>query len=130
MFDILWDIHQQFRINEAQARADRGMAQAANASRQATDAAREVRDLQARVDALTLACTAMWSLLQTRFGLTDAEFGDRLREIDLRDGKLDGRISPEIKACPKCGRTMSSRHGRCIYCGDDHLARKPFEGAR
>lgn len=123
MLEILWELHQQNRINSAADQASRGESEAKRA-------AREVRDLQARIDALTLACTTMWSLMQTRFGMTDAEFGSRLREIDLRDGKLDGRIAPEIKSCPKCQRTMSSRHARCLYCGDDHLERRPFEGAR
>ena len=123
MFDILWDLHQQRRINEASDQAARGESEA-------KQAAREVRELQARVDALTLACTTMWSLMQTKLGMTDQEFGARLREIDLRDGKLDGRIAPEVKACPRCKRTMSNRHSRCLYCGDDHLQRKPFEGAR
>jgi len=123
MIDLLWDLHQHYRIAEVNERAARGESEA-------KAAAREVRDLQARVDALTLACTTMWSLMQTRLGMTDAEFGDRLREIDLRDGKLDGRVAPDIKACPRCKRVMSNRHARCLYCGDDHLSRKPFEGAR
>jgi hypothetical protein len=123
MFDILWDLHQQRRIADVEDRAARGESETKTA-------AREVRNLQARVDALTLACTTMWSLMQTKLGMTDEEFGERLNDIDLRDGKLDGRISPEIKACPSCNRTMSIRHAKCLYCGDDHLIRKPFEGAR
>jgi len=123
MFDLLWDIHQQYRINEVDAMASRGASEA-------KQVAGEVRELQARVDALTLACTTMWSLMQSRLGMTDKEFGERLREIDLRDGKLDGRIAPEIKGCGKCGRTMSKRHARCLYCGGEDLKRRPFEGAR
>lgn len=123
MLNFLWDLHQQSQIREADSRAARGESEAKQASR-------EVRDLQARVDALTLACTAMWSLMQTKLGMTDDEFGARMREIDLRDGTLDGRIAAEIKHCAKCNRAMSVRHVRCLYCGDDHLSRKPFEAAR
>lgn len=123
MLELWWELHQQQRIRDAQDKATQGQ-------REARSTAREMQDLRARVDALTLACTTMWSLLQTRFGMTDEEFGRRLNEIDLRDGKLDGRIAPEIKSCPQCQRTMSSRHARCMYCGDDHLQKRPFEGAR
>jgi len=123
MLELWWEVRQQQRITEAEDKATRS-------ERETKGNTRELQELRARVDALTLACTTMWSLLQTRFGVTDEEFGRRLHEIDLRDGKLDGRIAPEIKSCPKCQRTMSSRHARCMYCGDDELHRRPFEGAR
>ena len=123
MFGLLWDLHQQSRIDSVDAKSARTATEAQLASRR-------VQELEARVDALALACTTMWSLLQSRVGVTDQEFEARMREIDLRDGTLDGRVAPEVKTCAKCGRTMSSRHARCMYCGNDNLKRKPFEGAR
>ncbi len=123
MLEFLWDLDQQRRINEVDARTTRTVGDAQQTQRR-------VVDLEARVDALVLACTTMWSLLQSKVGITEQEFAARLRDIDLRDGTLDGRIAPEVKACAACGRTMSSRHARCMYCGDANLSRKPFEGAR
>lgn len=122
MYDFLWNYFQQRQIDQTASQANR-------AASGVQDAARRVRDLESRLDALTLSCVTMWSLVQSRLGVTEEEFANRLREIDPRDGKLDGRIAPEVKARGECGRTMSSRHSRCMYCGSEALKRKPFEGA-
>jgi len=33
-----------------------------------------------------------------------------------------------LHRCPKCGRTMSPRHGRCLYRGCEDLQAEPFDG--
>jgi hypothetical protein len=67
---------------------------------------------------------AMWSILEEKLGVTEAQLAERVREIDMRDGKLDGRYAPEAMECPKCKRTMSVRHNRCMYCGEGALRKK------
>ena len=44
-------------------------------------------------------------------------------EIDLRDGKADGKITAHPLRCPSCDRVSSSRHAKCLYCGQE------FEGS-
>jgi len=47
-------------------------------------------------------------------------------QIDLRDGRLDGRVAttpPE--PCPKCLRIVAKGSVRCMYCGEP-LAMNPF----
>ncbi|HQA57766.1 MAG TPA: hypothetical protein PK033_07800 [Acetivibrio sp.] len=61
---------------------------------------------------------AIWELLKEKTGLTDNDLVRKVREIDLRDGVLDGRArSGPPKACPKCGKNMDKGSSTCIYCG-------------
>ena len=50
------------------------------------------------------------------------------RDIDLRDGVEDGKITPNVQDCQACGRTMAPRHKRCMYCGSERLVESPFHG--
>ncbi len=76
------------------------------------------RDLDARVDRLALASQAMWELVQERTGLDDDDLLAKIREVDLRDGQLDGRARPAPRACNACGRQNNARRSACLYCGD------------
>jgi hypothetical protein len=121
MFDLLLDLYQQRRIDDvADAARDSG--------RKATEAETEVRDLQDAVARLALVNAAIWSLVKDRTGLTDAVLAARVRDIDLRDGVEDGKITQTVQNCGHCGRVMAPRHRRCIYCGGERLSRSPFHG--
>jgi hypothetical protein len=122
MFGLFWDLHQQHRINQNQDRAER-------IGSEARSAAQAVQTLESRVNTLTLVNTALWSLLQERLGFTEGQLADRVREIDLSDGRMDGKVGSTVGVCPTCNRTMSERHRRCIYCGAESPNRKPFAGA-
>ena len=74
--------------------------------------------MRGSIDKLTLACQAMWELLRERHDdLTDQMLLDKMREIDLRDGVADGRITTGSVTCPSCDRMTSARTGKCQYCG-------------
>ena len=77
----------------------------------------QVRELQHHVERLTLLNQALWEILRDRLGLTDHDFEEMAREIDLRDGVLDGKITNTPLQCPQCGRVSASKHYRCLYCG-------------
>lgn len=50
--------------------------------------------------------------------LTDEDLVKKLREIDLRDGVLDGRVKPEHPVvCPGCNKKMKKGASTCVYCG-------------
>lgn len=95
--------------DEARARA----AQQAAGNIQKSDLV-ELRD---QVERLTLLNQALWELIRARLNVTDAELEQLAQEIDLRDGKQDGKLTSHPLKCPNCGRVSNSRHRKCLYCG-------------
>jgi ribosomal protein S27AE len=86
-----------------------------------------VEELQDRLEKLSLVSLAMWSLLQEKTGLTEQDLMDRVRAIDLADGVEDGKVTQTVSKCVKCGRTMSPRHRKCLYCGAAELKTSAFD---
>lgn len=95
----------------------------------ATEAA--VMPLQERVESLELACAGLWELLKFKLGATDDELIAAIRDVDARDGTVDGKITPDpARSCPKCGRkALVRRSAKCAWCGAD-LGAAPFPGAK
>jgi hypothetical protein len=85
------------------------------------------RRLEDRLERLALICMGMWSLLQSTTDLTEEDLVERVREIDLMDGVVDGKITHQVCRCGRCDRPMSSRHTRCIYCGSEQLVACAFD---
>ena len=58
-------------------------------------------------------------MLKTHAGkITDEEIAGFIREVDLRDGKLDGKDSSPSAFCPSCSRRLLGRgHKKCLWCG-------------
>ncbi|MEM1209261.1 MAG: hypothetical protein AAGI54_08335 [Planctomycetota bacterium] len=106
------------------------MQAAADAAR-AESAARRVeqgsRDANDRLERLTLVCMAMWSLLQDKTNLTEADLLERVKLIDNIDGTPDGKATRGVRSCPKCHRTMSPRHRKCLYCGTEETHSSAFD---
>lgn len=119
MFDLLYDLHQNARIAGAEAAADQS-------THKAERAAERIEDVQERIDKLSLLNYALWSLLQERIGVTEAELLARVQELDMKDGKLDGRVSSGIINCKDCNRPLSQRHRKCLYCGYELQADNAF----
>jgi hypothetical protein len=108
--DVFFESSQNSRID--------GASQTARDARtMARDAERELAALQRRVDFLTIASQAMWELLRERLGMSDQQILDRIKVVDLRDGKADGKISKSILSCPQCQRNNQSGQSQCVYCG-------------
>ena len=105
--------------------AANAQADAATAGRDANRARATAETLEARLDRTTLACEAMWTLLRDKLGMTDNDLVDRIVELDLSDGKLDGKVAKSAVSCPKCGRTIARRFNKCMYCGQD-IVSDPF----
>ena len=106
--DLFWNLSQERRLRGLGYEAD---AMARGAGR-ATD---ELARLQGDVDRLTLACAALWSLLKEH-GHTDEQLAARMQELDLRDGKLDGKLAPDVVTCTGCGRKSRPERKTCMYC--------------
>lgn len=77
----------------------------------------DVKELQERLGRLTLLTQAMWELVQAKTGITEEELAAKALEIDLRDGIEDGAMTIVPLRCPSCGRISSSKHWKCLYCG-------------
>ena len=70
------------------------------------------------VNRLFLMSHAMWTLMKDRCGLTDKQLLDAVQEIDLRDGKCDGKVAAgSPRPCRACGRMLSRKAFVCMYCG-------------
>jgi len=77
----------------------------------------EIRELKQQVERLMLASLAMAEILRDQLGISAEVIEGKIREIDLRDGKLDGKLHPSAKPCGACGRISSPMHATCLYCG-------------
>jgi hypothetical protein len=107
------DIPTAAAINAAEAIGE------AHRARTATEA------LDTRLDRMVLAFEALWSLTRDRLQITDEELVARMNDLDLSDGRLDGKVRKGAVSCPKCGRTISRRLPKCIYCSQP-IVHDPF----
>lgn len=112
------DVQQYSRIAQAQGDAN-------EAKRKAQTLGQRLDETERRLDRLSLACQALWELLSERTGLTQQQVYGKMEEIDLRDGKRDGRMSGTVSTCESCNRTINSRNSICVYCGCP-VRKQPF----
>lgn len=93
---------------------------------QREDILSRIRDLEYDIGRLKLLNQALWELLKEKVKVSEAELEKRISDIDLRDGVADGRITDVALKCPTCGRISSSKHWKCLYCGQEF--EKPVMG--
>jgi hypothetical protein len=91
----------------------------ASVSTQADHLRMQVRALEATVERQSLACQAMWELLQQHLPVGEKDLLKRMEQIDLRDGVADGRVTPQATTCGACNRTVHAKRKNCLYCGAD-----------
>ena len=120
-----WELYQLGAIRNAQNKAQSAQSSTLRAELKVIDMLSQVED---RMNRMTLLSMAVWELVKERTDLCEDDLAEKVREIDLRDGQLDGRIRLNtIKECRGCGRVLNPRHERCLYCGEDRLEAAPFE---
>ena len=90
---------------------------AARAKSKARSVEREVRVLEANLAKSMMINEALWEIIRDQHGLTEKDLHDKLYEVDMRDGVLDGKHQRKSAKCPNCHHTVSPRHPACIYCG-------------
>jgi hypothetical protein len=78
-----------------------------------------VIDLERKLHRLELTNRVLWEMMRDGLKLTEAEMEKRVKAIDLRDGVADGKITEVPMRCPSCKRVSSSRHWKCLYCGQE-----------
>lgn len=114
----LWDIVQQVQIENLKARQRGGDTEA---ERVADGSRSRDAELEERIAHLRLVTEAMWELLAERAGVTLAELAERVRAIDARDGRVDGRHgipedAPRLR-CPACQAVVPAGKQTCQFCG-------------
>ncbi len=78
--------------------------------------------LEAEVERLLLITEALWTLLKEHAHVPEEALIQKMVQIDLRDGRLDGRVpTTPPRPCSKCERTISPRSLRCFYCGEPQV---------
>lgn len=78
----------------------------------------ELELLRLDVERLLMITEALWEFIKKEHGYADEQLQDVIAQIDLRDGKLDGRVaSAPPQKCPACGRALARKRPFCIYCG-------------
>ena len=87
-------------------------------SSKAQRALTEVELLRADVERVLMITEALWSILKEQHGYTDDELLRRVGVIDMKVGRMDGRVAatPPLP-CPHCGRPMGKNRMLCLYCG-------------
>ena len=99
--------------------------QAQSASRTAAEAQRHNEILQADVNQLFMLTQALWEILKTQHGYTDELLMKKVVEIDMSDGKLDGKVAKKERPnCSSCGKKLG-RTPTCLWCGT-FTPRDPF----
>ncbi|MFA5056069.1 MAG: hypothetical protein WC562_07865 [Dehalococcoidia bacterium] len=98
-----------------------------SAGRKASGLKGDIDELRQTIDKLVLITRALWEIIAESRGLNDEYLINKVNEIDLRDGTLDGKMKTSIKKCPSCGRTMSQSRGACLYCGTKDTEANPFD---
>lgn len=113
------EIGQNIRIADAQLSAQSAAADAAAVEDQ-------VKLLQKRVDRLALLCQTLWAFLQEDRLLTEQDLLDKMKDIEQLNGRVDGR-NVQARPCGSCGRPLSSRQPKCIYCGAEKTSSSVFD---
>ena len=111
---MLWNLLQQMQISDLE-----------SSSIEAKGGMRRVSQMQRSLDALCLTSVAMWELLSERLGVKEDELLAKIQEIDLRDGRLDGKITRPPKQCTACQSPNNPSRSQCMYCGKP-LPSTPF----
>ena len=116
MINNLWGSYTQVEANAARVVAEGAKRQ----SRDTLDQMRtEVQRLESKIDGLALTCQALWEVIRDQTHLTDEEVVTKVADIDLSDGRADGRIGGTPAECKACGRPGHTRQNVCMYCGEE-----------
>lgn len=77
----------------------------------------QFRLVENKIEKLKIVNQALWELIKERTSLEESDIIAKVKEIDGRDGKLDGKNRTESLECAKCSRTLRRGDSKCMYCG-------------
>ena len=131
MLDLIWNFFQQGKLIEHDFKTKMHDAKLKSQSHKQTYIEARVRELEKRHEQLKLVTLALWSLLRDHSGLKESELREYVDEIDLLDGRRDGKadLGKEKILCDGCDRTVLTTSVACPYCGTPNKMGNPFTGA-
>lgn len=74
--------------------------------------------LEQKLQRLSLITNALWEIVREREQFPEDLLALKVAELDMQDGKLDGRVVTPPSSCPKCQRVIQSGSQKCVYCGE------------
>lgn len=131
MLDIFWDLFQHKQISNLQHGRISALEKERAQDVKAEDIDDRLRELERRHEQLKLVTLALWSLLRDHSGLLESDLRKYVEQIDLLDGKRDGKVShaTEKATCTGCSRTLLATSSVCVYCGTALPRAGMFKGA-
>ena len=96
-------------------------------SNEATGAGSDVKELRKSIDRLMIITRALWEIIAESQGLSGDELINKVDEIDLRDGSLDGKVKRPIRICVHCGKVLPLGRDGCLYCGAQNKGADLFQ---
>lgn len=120
-FDIYWDARQQGQIDNLE--TDLKNLKDSNKDEIIQLALRA----EQKINMLSLINRAMWELMEDKLGLTMDQLNEKINEIDLRDGELDGKVTMQASDCPECGAKVNPTFNRCLFCGYEPEINNAFD---
>lgn len=92
--------------------------EAMGASRNAEEGRASMQELQTRLDRMSLVCEALWTIVRDRLQVSEEDLVARVNDIDLSDGRLDGKVRRAAAKC-RCGKMVARRFTKCPFCGHE-----------
>lgn len=127
--DFLWDFYQHPLMPGMDQSDSLAYSKTTDLSLRTTNLTSAVKQLETSIERLTLINRALWEIMHERLGISEDYLKDKVNEIDLRDGVLDGKFKKkEVRKCLSCGRTLLKRHQKCMYCGSEDFQADIFDG--
>jgi type I site-specific restriction endonuclease len=119
MLDIFWDLFQQGQINNLHQGRLGQLEKEKNQDSKAALLEERLQELEQRHEQLKLVTLAFWSLLRDHSGLLESDLRKYVEQIDLLDGKRDGKTARSLEktTCTGCSRTVIGTSTVCVYCG-------------
>jgi hypothetical protein len=101
----------------------------ADSDRRAAGTGDKLRELEQRCERMSLVTNALWQLLKSHTGLTDADLKKYMERVDLSDGVRDGKVARNKGAmdCPHCSRRVLKSATACAWCGGKLTSGDPFQ---
>lgn len=109
---------QSSRISQASSNTEDANRLASRAEKETTRFEHRLTQLEKQNERLSLAIMALAEIVATQPNVTNDMIEAKMREIELRDGKLDGRLQRPAKQCGACHRTSNAQWTTCLYCGE------------
>lgn len=113
MIDLIFALFSEMEQQDASSRKQ-------SAKMPAVSRNQGVEKLQRDHERLKLVTAALWQMLKDKTDATDDELRRYVEQVDLMDGRLDGKLRAprELRDCKGCGRRILNSAAMCLYCGE------------